>query len=120
MMTELGLARELSEGVNRMFVGMEAAGLSQPLLDEGSDSFRVTFLFEPGNRRLYDLLPAGSRLANVLAETGRVTTSEAMELLGRSRPATIRALQKLQHEGLLRWVGQSSRDPRAFWELVRN
>ena len=52
-----------------------------------------------------------------LREAGRLSTGEVAEVLDRSRPLTIRRLNALRQAGVVRWVGTSARDPRAYWTL---
>jgi predicted ArsR family transcriptional regulator len=53
-----------------------------------------------------------------LNRTGRVTTTEAIELLGVSRPTAIRHLQHLVDADLLEAVCKSLNDPRGHWRTV--
>jgi len=55
----------------------------------------------------------------VLSRTGRITTSQAMELLGVSRPTVLQYLHRLEAAGLLEGVRMSPKDPRGFWRLRR-
>ncbi|WP_163550903.1 winged helix-turn-helix transcriptional regulator, partial [Candidatus Frankia nodulisporulans] len=45
-------------------------------------------------------------------------TGDLAEALGMSRPALKTRLKALEAEGLIRWVGKLSRDPRAVWVLI--
>jgi hypothetical protein len=53
-----------------------------------------------------------------LNRTGRVTTTEAIELLGVSRPRAILHLQHLVDAALLEAVCKSPNDPRGHWRTV--
>ncbi len=82
-------------------------------------SVRVTFLADPISARILAALPRGSeRFVEHLNRTGRVTTTEAIELLGVSRPTAIRHLQHLVDAGLLESVRKSPNDPRGYWRTV--
>ncbi len=116
-LSDLGYGRELGEGVNRMFEEMERVGLPEPLYEQGPASVRVTLRADPTGARMLDLLPTGSgRFVEYVTQRGRVTTSEAVELLGRARPTALRYLRRLEGAGLLERVG-STYDPTAYWRL---
>lgn len=119
-MSDVGYGRELGEGVNRMFEEMSRAGLSDPVYSQGPASVRVILLADPLARRILDRLPAGSeRLVEHLSRTGRVTTTQAAELLRASRPTALKYLRALEASGLIVHVGTSLKDPRGFWRLER-
>lgn len=116
-LSDLGYGRELGEGVNRMFEEMERVGLPQPLYEQGPASVRVTLRADPLGARMLEVLPAGSgRFVEYVTQRGRVTTSEAVDLLGRARPTALRYLRRLEGAGLLERVG-STYDPTAYWRL---
>jgi ATP-dependent DNA helicase RecG len=116
---DLGYGRELGEGVNRMYEEMGRAGLPEPVFAQTSGSVRVTFLADPISARILAALPRGSeRFVEHLNRTGRVTTTEAMELLDVSRPTAVRHLQHLVDAGLLEAVRKSPNDPRGYWRTV--
>ena len=116
---DLGYGRELGEGVNRMYEEMGRAGLPEPVFVQTPASVRVTFLADPISARILAALPRGSeRFVEHLNRTGRVTTTEAIELLGVSRPTAIRHLQHLVDAGLLESVRKSPNDPRGYWRTV--
>ena len=118
-LSDFGYARELGEGVNRMFDEMRVAGLPDPLYRQGPASVQVILQADPLTRRILEHLPAGSdRFAEHLARLGSVTTAEAMQLLSRSRPSTLRYLKKLGAAGLLDRIG-GPHDPTAHWRLPR-
>ncbi len=119
-MSDLGYGRELGEGVNRMFEEMERAGLPDPVYLQGPASVQVTLLADPLARRILSRLPAGSeRFAEFLTRRGRVTTTEAVQLFGTSRPTALNYLHDLTEAGLIEHVGSSLKDPRGFWRLRR-
>lgn len=117
-LSDMGYGRELGEGVNRMFEEMSRAGLPDPVYAQGSASVRVTLLAEPLARRMLDRLPSGSeRFVEHLSRTGRVTTAEAAELMGVTRPTARKYLHDLAEQGLIEHVATSYRDPRGYWRL---
>lgn len=119
-LSDLGYGRELGEGVNRMFEEMNRAGLPDPIFTELGSSVRVTLLADPLAGRVLDRLPSGSeRFAEYLSSRDRVTTTEAVNLLGVSRPTALKYLHDLAEQGLVDHVGTSPKDPRGFWRLRR-
>lgn len=117
---DLGYGRELGEGVNRMFEEMSRAGLPDPIYVQGPSSVRVTFLADTLSGKILAVLPTGSeRFVELLSRTGRATTTQAVDLLGMSRPTVLGYLHRLAAAGLLEHVGTSLKDPRGFWRLRR-
>src|SRR3990172_7076662 len=107
-LADLDYGRELGEGVNRMYEEMGRAGLPEPVFAQTGASLRVTFLADPLSARILAVLPRGSeRFVEHLNRTGRVTTSEAIQLLGVSRPTAISYLRRLEEGGLLESVRRS-------------
>lgn len=118
-MADLDYGRELGEGVNRMFEEMQRAGFPEPLFTEGPASVKVTLLFESVFGAMLTLLPPGSeRFVEYVSRTGRVTTTEATDLLGMSRPTALSWLWRLQEDGAIEHVGTSPKDPRGFWRPI--
>lgn len=120
-LSDLGYARELGEGVNRMFEEMSRVGLPDPVYTQGPASVRVILLADPLAGRILARLPTGSeRFVEHLSRQGRVTTTEAVDLLGASRPTVLRYLHELAEAQLIEHVGTSLKDPRGFWRLSRS
>jgi len=119
-MSDLGYGRELGEGVDRMFEEMSRVGLPDPVYSERSTSVQVALLADPLAGRILERLPRGSeRFVEFLSRGDRVTTTQAVELLGVSRPTALRYLWELRDLDLVEHVGSSSKDPRGFWRLRR-
>ena len=115
---DLAFGQELGEGIRRMFEEMRNAGLNDPVYRQTSGSVQVVLSGEPRDRALDAALPDETRaVVAALREAERLSTGEVAEVLGRSRPATIRRLEALRAAGVVQWVGKSARDPRAYWRL---
>jgi ATP-dependent DNA helicase RecG len=116
-LADLGYGRELGEGVDRMFAAMEEAGLPAPFYEQRPASVRVRLTANaavaPAVRGLSARLAA---LYNAVGEAKALRTSDAMRLLGQSRPAALRGLMELQALGLIEHVGGLN-DPRRYWRL---
>lgn len=119
-MSDLGYGRELGEGVDRMFEEMSRAGLPDPVYAERSMSVQVTLLADQLAGRLLERLPAGSeRFVEFISRGDRVTTTQAVQLLGVSRPTALKYLHELRRDKLIEHVGSSLKDPRGYWRLRR-
>jgi ATP-dependent DNA helicase RecG len=117
-LADLDYGRELGEGVNRMYEEMGRAGLPEPVFVQTPASLRVTFLADPLSARILAALPPGSeRFVEHLNRTGRVTTSQAIQLLGVSRPTALNYLHRLEEAGLIEAVRTSPNDPRGYWRM---
>ena len=117
---DLKLGEDFGEGIRRMFEEMRLAGLEDPMYRQTAASVRLTLSGEPMNRSLDARLPEQTRVVvAALREGNRLSTGDLAQVMGLSRPATIRKLGQLRDAGVIAWEGKSARDPRAFWRLVR-
>ena len=115
---DLHWGQELGEGIRRIFEEMRLAGLADPGYTQTAGSVRLTLSSAAVDRALEERLPPGTRAAlRLIREAGRLSTGEIVEATGSSRPAVLRQLRALEREGLVEWVGNSKKDPRAYWRL---
>jgi ATP-dependent DNA helicase RecG len=115
---DLNYGQELGEGIRRMFEEMRLAGLNDPIYRQTSGSVTVKLLAEPVDRRLEARLNTNARaIVAALRESERLSTGELVEALGASRPVVQRELGALREAEVVEWVGNSPRDPRAYWRL---
>jgi ATP-dependent DNA helicase RecG len=115
---DLNFGQELGEGIRRMFEEMRLAGLADPSYHQTSGSVRVVLNSTPIDRELEARLPRGSRdLVRIIREAGRASTGDVVAAAGRSRPVVLRQLRALEQAGIISWVGNSQKDPRAYWTL---
>ena len=118
--SDLGIARELGEGIKRIFSEMRSLGLSDPIYSQTSGSVRLVLSATdalPEDVRAS--LPKGARrVLDALRLEGRpMSTGQIAELAGITRPTASRHLQILRDHGLVTWDGQTPNDPRASWTL---
>lgn len=118
--SDLGITRELGEGIRRMFNEMRRRGLADPIYTQLASSVRLVLMardalplevlatLTPSARSLLDAL----RLADQPLGTGQLA-----ELAGVSRMTATRALAQLREADLITWHGESAKDPRAVWRL---
>jgi len=118
--SDLGIARELGEGIKRIFEEMRRLGLTDPIYSQTSGSVRLTLSSAdalPDDLRA--TLPTGAlAVLDTLRVTGRpMSTGQVADLAGVARPTAGRHLQTLRKHGLVVWNGQGPKDPRASWSL---
>jgi ATP-dependent DNA helicase RecG len=115
---DLNYGQELGEGIRRMFEEMRLAGLNDPIYHQTSGSVELKLLAEPVDRRLEARLSVRARaIVSALRDRERLSTGELVEVLGVSRPVVQRELSLLRDAEVVEWVGNSRRDPRAYWRL---
>ncbi|WP_052462261.1 ATP-binding protein [Nigerium massiliense] len=118
--SDMGITRELGEGIRRMFAEMRRRGLVDPIYQQSASTVTLTLLAA-------DALPAELRerlTASALAvlDVLRLSdqplgTGQIAELADITRMTATRALGLLQDEGLVTWQGASKKDPRATWSF---
>lgn len=110
--------QEMGEGIRRMFDEMRTAGLADPIYQQRPGSVRLVLAATTMSQELAARLPSRSReVMELIRNAGGLSTGDVADVLGLSKPATLRRLHALRDAGLIDWVGKSSRDPRAFWRL---
>lgn len=117
---DLQFGQELGEGIRRIYEEMRLAGLQDPVYKQSAASVHLTLSGEPVDRQLDAQLTPDARAVSVaLRDAGRLSTGEIAEVIGRSRPYVLSVLRSLDDAGIVRWIGKSKRDPRAYWETIR-
>lgn len=118
---DMGITRELGEGIKRIFHEMQRRGLADPIYRQTASS--VTLILKASDavdsRVLAGLTKNARKVLDILRTENRALgTGQIAELLGIARPTAKRALDSLASAGLVRWQGRSDRDPRASWRLL--
>lgn len=118
--SDLGIARELGEGIRRIFGQMRSLGLTDPIYTQSSGSVRLVLSSAdalPEHVRA-SLTKAARHILDVLRMEARpLSTGQVADLAGIARPTASRHLRTLQHHGLVTWDGTGPKDPRASWTL---
>jgi ATP-dependent DNA helicase RecG len=115
---DLNFGQELGEGIKRIYEEMRLAGLGDPLYRQSSGAVHLELSGVPADRKLDALLPFDTReVVATLREAKRLSTMEIAERIGLSRPATLKRLNAMRRAGLVEWIGNSPKDPRAYWRL---
>ena len=118
--SDLGITRELGEGIQRMFEEMHRRGLGDPIYTQSAEGVRLTLLATDAvpPEVLARLTPSAHGVLNALRELGTPAgTGQLAEMTAVTRMTATRALNSLMDEGLVSWQGTSKRDPRAVWTL---
>ena len=117
-MADLSYGQELGEGLRRMVAVMESGGRQRPTVQQLSGGVTVTLLGEIiGPGELAALSPLARDVLRQLSLAGRCGTGEVMRQVNRSRPVALRALRELESRRMVRWVGNSTTDPDAYWTV---
>ncbi|WP_371151417.1 ATP-binding protein [Buchananella felis] len=118
---DLGITRELGEGIKRIFEEMKMRGLTDPIYRQSSSSVTLTLSGTPATNP--DALKSLTKSAHTVLEAMRLagkplSTGQVAELAGIARATAGRALQSLVEAGLVQWHGVSPQDPNATWRLL--
>ncbi|WP_053203285.1 ATP-binding protein [Jiangella muralis] len=118
--SDLGIAQELGEGIRRIFDEVRSAGLTDPIYSQHQASVRLVLSAADAiPAEVRERLPRGAlAVLDAMRRANRpLGTGQVEELVGITRPTALRQLRALQDERLVRWEGNSSKDPRATWRL---
>lgn len=116
--SDLRFGQELGEGIRRMFEEMRLAGLADPEYHQSSGNVHLVLRSAPFDRSLDERLPSHARsLMRILRAAGQMSTGDIVEASGLSRPLVLKTMRALASEGLVKWVGNSPKDPRARWSI---
>lgn len=101
-----------------MFEEMRLAGLADPEYRQTAGSVKLTLTPELIDLELDARLPPEWRdIVRYVRDAGRASTGDLMQATGRSRPLVLRRLNALKDAGVAAWVGNSAKDPRAYWTI---
>ena len=115
----MDIARELGEGIRRMFEHMQGAGLADPVYQQSSMGVKLTLLDQPLSPVLRETLSekALGLLATLQEARRPLSTAQVADAAGMSRPTTARLLKQLRDIQLVTWSGKSQNDPHATWSV---
>lgn len=133
-LTEFGWARELGEGVKRIFDEMEIFFLDDPVFEEKEQSLKLTLKNNIVMRRVRRLerintnisghwksLSKNQQIALEIADKrGNVKVTELAKHVNIAKPTAKKILTSLEEKGFLKWVGNSPRDPYQYYEIPPN
>jgi ATP-dependent DNA helicase RecG len=114
----LEYGQELGEGIRRMFEEMRLAGLADPVYRETPASVHLRLEAAVVNQAALAQLPFEAReVMPALRGAGGLSTGDLADVTLLSRPTAIRLLKQMEHANLIEWVGNSPKDPRAYWRI---
>lgn len=134
ILSEFGWVKEMNEGVKRIYNEMENFFLNQPKYSEPNNS-SVLLMLENNilNRQLRvadklrqkltpelfsSLDPLEKRVVTLAYRNSRITTSEVMQEIQKSRPYTLKLLKRLMDDlNILEWHGSGRRDMTQYYTL---
>lgn len=134
VLTDLGLVRELNEGVERIYTEMKEFFLDEPLYEEPNRMLvkltlknNIAVRKERKNENLLkktnikqnwkNLNTIEQQVLQIIFDKGKVGTSEIAILIDRDRKTVQRILKKLEKENLIRWIGTSIKDPKKTYSI---
>lgn len=118
VLADLNFGQEFGEGIARMFEEMRLAGLDEPEFVQTAGSVRVVLSGRLRDQQMDQRLPSETRaVVKALREAGRLGTGDLAEIMQVSRPSAVRRLKAMRELRIIRWVGRSAKDPRAYWTL---
>ena len=118
---ELRLCERPGAGISWMAEQMRAAGLGDPVYEQGSSTVRLSLFGEGVNDAIAAALSLrGRAILSLLTQADRLSTGAIAEALGESRPVAQRELRALRDAGAVTWAGKSTRDPHAYWARAQS
>lgn len=135
ILSEFGWVKEMNEGVKRIYSEMQKVFLKDPQYSETNHQVllclennilsRKLRVDEAWRKKLSEEVRAKlnmdeTRILQYLVVNGRITSSDAAKLTGRSRVTAQRILQNLTKKKILRWYGTNKNDPTQYYLLDLN
>ena len=132
VLTELGLVKELNEGVARIYKEMSEFFLDEPEYTEPNGMLvklvlknNIVMRNKRRNEKLLkednirnnweELNVLEQKVLQYIYDKGEVSNKEICEYIDRTRRTTIRILNKLEEKELIEWIGTSVSDPKKVY-----
>ncbi len=122
---EIGRADELGSGVRNTFkyCGIYTSGATPKLIED--DIFKTIIPLKPTKKddgindgiNEVDLDEDEQKIVNYIQKNQKITTKEAVELIGKVKRTVNRKLTSLQEKGVLERKAESETDPTAFYQF---
>ena len=127
VLAELGIVRELNEGIKRMCREMKEFFLKEPIYSTPNNSSVLLVLdnnIEARSKRKRETLEKKEKINTVwndlsyqekkvlqnIYENGSITSMEVAKMIERSKPTAVKVLNKLMEKDLIVWTGTDKRD----------
>ena len=127
VLAELGIVRELNEGIKRMCREMKEFFLKEPIYSTPNNSSVLLVLdnnIEARSKRKRETLEKKEKINAVwndlsyqekkvlqtIYENGSITSMEVAKMIERSKPTAVKVLNKLMEKDLIVWTGTDKRD----------
>lgn len=134
VLTDLGLVRELNEGVERIYNEMKEFFLDEPQYEEPNQMLvkltlknNIAIRKERKNENLLkennikqnwkNLNTIEQQTLQIIFDKGKIGTSDIAMLIDRDRKTAQRILKKLENENLIEWIGTSVKDPKKTYRI---
>lgn len=134
VLTDLGVVRELNEGVARIYDEMKEFFLDEPEYEENNNMIlkltlknNIAIRKERKNENLLksinisdiwdELTVIEQQVLQVIFDNKEIKTSKISEVINRDVRATQRVLKKLETKNFIEWVGTSKRDPKGTYRI---
>lgn len=128
VLNELGIVRELNEGVKRIYSEMQRFFLDDPIYSEPDRNSVLLVLknniIMRGRRKTESMMKVDNiqdswdnlnylerQVLATIYDKGEITSEEATKLIKRSKPTAVKLLNKLIDLKLIEWTGTSKTDP---------
>ena len=134
VLTELGLVKELNEGVARIYKEMSEFFLDEPEYTEPNGMLvklvlknNIVMRNKRKNEKLLkeddirdnweELNVLEQKVLQYIYDKGEVSNKEICEYIDRTRRTTIRILNRLEEKNLIEWIGTSVSDPKKVYTV---
>ena len=127
VLSELGIVRELNEGVKRIYSEMKRFFLKDPIYSEPDNNSVLLVLdnniLMRGQRKEESMLKnqkiqeawnslnlVEKNILTAIFDKGEITSGEVSKLINRSKPTAVKLLNKLMDMKLIEWTGTNKAD----------
>lgn len=127
VLSELGIVRELNEGVKRIYSEMKRFFLKDPIYSEPDHNSVLLILDNNivmrGKRKEESMLKnqkiqeawnslnlVEKNIFTAIFDKGEITSGEVAKLINRSKPTAVKLLNKLMDMKLIEWTGTNKTD----------
>ncbi len=136
VLNELGIVRELNEGVKRIYSEMKRFFLKEPIYAE-PDQHSVLLILDNNiimrsrrkeegmlrekviHEKWNELNYLEKQVLTAIYDKGEITSEETAVMISRSKPTAVKLLNKLMDKELIEWTGTSKNDPQGRYIVLK-